>query len=170
MSFDDQIINTAPTMVPGGPLASPSRAPLGRIDQYELIRKLGGGGFGVVYLARDTISGADVALKTLHPLLKQDSEAMENLRRNFGLVARLAHPNIATALVLHPVRDIAVADEATRGELRLSRGDSVMVMRYAPGVTLSLWRKQFPGGVVPLPLAIEVGRQIAAALEIGTDA
>ena len=34
---------------------------LGRIDQYELLQELGGGGFGTVYLARDTVSGVKVA-------------------------------------------------------------------------------------------------------------
>ena len=138
---------------------------LGRIDQYALLRKLGGGGFGVVYLARDSASGVEVALKTLHPLLKHSAEEMDLLREKFALVSRLSHPNIATALVLHPCRDVDVWDESARGEMKLSAGDSVMVMRYAPGATLSKWRRQFPGGIVPFGLAVEVGRQVAAALD-----
>lgn len=63
------------------------------------MRKLGGRGFGVVYLARDTMSGVEVALKTLHPLLKTNAEEMERLREKFALVSRLSHPNIASALV-----------------------------------------------------------------------
>ena len=160
LSDDDPYsMPSMPTMHGGDPDA------LGRIDHYDLLRKLGGGGFGVVYLARDTASGVEVAIKTLHPLIKRNAEEMDLLREKFALVSRLAHPNIATALVLHPVRDIHVWDDAARAELKLSPGDSVMVMRYAPGVTLSRWRRQFPDGVVPPDLALEIGRQVAAALD-----
>ncbi len=154
-------LNSARTMV-GGAEGLPS---LGLVDQYSLVRKLGGGGFGVVYLARDTVSRVDVALKTLHPLLKNSPEEMENLRAKFALVRGLRHPNIAAPLVLHPVRQVAIDEDAIRRELRLSPGDSVMVMDYAPGVTLSKWRKQFPGGVVPLSHVLEIGRQLASALD-----
>ena len=148
-----------PTQYGGDPDA------LGRIDQYDLLRKLGGGGFRVVYLARDSVSGIEVALKTLHPLLKHNAEEMDLLREKFRLVHGLTHPNIAKALVLHPCREIHVWDEAARTELKLSPGDSVMAMDYAPGVTLLKWRRQFPDGIVPFDLALEVGRQIASALD-----
>ncbi len=158
---DEASVGSAPTMKAGGvPQGS-----AGHIDQYELVRKLGGGGFGVVWLVRDTVSGVEYALKTLHPLLKTNEEELERVRDNFALVAKLLHPNIAAAHVLHRASDVAYASEETRRELRVMPGDPVMLMSYAPGVTLSKWRKQFPGGIVPLDKALEIGRQVASALD-----
>lgn len=138
---------------------------LGRIDQYELLKELGGGGFGTVYLALDTVSGVDVAVKGLPPLVKNNREEMENIRSNFALVSRLHHPNIAAALVLHPAKEVTYAAEDVRQKLRVDPGDTLMVMEYAPGVTLSKWRKQFPNGIVPFAKALEITRQIASALD-----
>jgi formylglycine-generating enzyme required for sulfatase activity/serine/threonine protein kinase len=143
----------------------PENAPLGRIDQYELIRELGGGGFGTVYLARDTVAGVDVAVKGLPPLVRNNAEELERIRENFALVSRLHHPHIAAALHLHQARAAWYAEERVRQALRVMPGDTLMVMAYAPGVTLAKWRKQFPDGRVPVAQALEVCRQIAAALD-----
>lgn len=173
--YDEPSLGSAPTMVGVGGFNGRASSPgnlqdfpapiIGQIDQYVLLCKLGEGGFGVVYKARDTTSGLEVALKTLHPLLKANPDEMANLQKRFALVSRLSHPNIVTALVLHPVRDIAIANDDISRELHLSPGDSVMVMRFAPGETLSKWRKQFPKGIVPLGLVLEIGRQVASALD-----
>ena len=143
----------------------PEEAPLGRIDQYELIRELGGGGLGTVFLARDTVAGIDVAVKGLPLLVKNNAEELERIRENFALVSKLHDRYIAAALVLHPAKEVSYADERVRQLLRVMPGDTLMVMAYAPGVTLNKWRKQFPDGKVPVDQALEVCRQIAAALD-----
>ena len=156
----DVSMDSVMTMRSGGNTAS-----LGRIDQYEIIRELGGGGFGTVYLAKDTVSGVDVAVKGLPPLVKNNKEELENIRRNFALVSRLHHPGIAAALVLHPASKVSYSDKATSEKLRVFAGDTLMVMEYAPGVTLSQWRRQFPDNRVPMNKAIAITRQIAEALD-----
>ena len=152
-------MNNAVTMRPQ------SGASLGRIDQYELIRELGGGGFGCVYLAKDTVAGIEVAVKGLPPLVRLNKEELENVRKNFALVSRLHHPNIAAALHLQKVEKAFYDDKADAEKLRVFGGDTLVVMQYAPGVTLSQWRKQFPDGKVPLDKALEITRQIASALD-----
>jgi len=142
---------------------------LGRIDQYELVRELGGGGFGCVYLARDAVAGIDVAVKGLPPEVKHNKEELENIRENFALVSRLHHPNIAAALVLHPVRSAVYSLADVRAKLRVFEGDALMVMEYAPGTTLSGWAKQFPDRRVPLDAALDIVRQIALALDYAHD-
>ena len=140
-------------------------AALGRIDQYELVRELGGGGFGCVYLARDTVAGIEVAVKGLPPEVKHNKEELENIRANFALVSRLHHPNIAAALVLHPTVKAEYASRDVMEKLRVFERDTMMVMEYAPGVTLSQWRKQFPEKKVPFEKALAITRQVAAALD-----
>ena len=138
---------------------------LGRIDQYDIIRELGGGGFGSVYLAKDTVAGVDVAVKGLPPIIRNNSEELERIRDNFALVSRLHHPYIAAALHLQLARDVVYASEDVRQKLRVMPGDTLLMMEYAPGVTLSRWRKQFRDGKVPFEQAIQIVWQVAQALD-----
>ena len=59
---------------------------LGTIDQFALLKKLGSGGYGVVYLAEDSFTHVKYALKTILPALKSSSEEMDNLKEKFALV------------------------------------------------------------------------------------
>ena len=138
---------------------------LARIDHYELIRELGGGGFGTVYLARDTVSDTLYAVKGLPPFVKNNREELENIKENFALVARLGHTNIARAHVLHLAKEVTYNSPDVRQKLRVEPNDLLMVMEFAPGVTLTQWRKQFSGGKVPIGQAMEIVRQIASALD-----
>ncbi len=63
---------------------------------YRILRKLGAGGMGEVYLARDTKLGRDVAIKVLPPQLSSHLDRLERFRREASIVATLNHPNIVT--------------------------------------------------------------------------
>lgn len=62
-------------------------------SRYQIIRELGRGGMGVVYLARDRLLMRDVAIKVMTPdILSQD--AVERFRREARVVAGMDHPAI----------------------------------------------------------------------------
>lgn len=138
---------------------------LGKFDQYIVLRQLGGGAFGIVYLALDTVSKTKVAVKTLHPLLRDNADEMARMRANFAIVSRLHHPHIAPALVLHLVQNVENFAGGLSNPLRISVGDPVLLMSYAPGETLSSWKRQFPSGIVPVQIALDICRQVADVLD-----
>ncbi|MBT8385886.1 MAG: serine/threonine protein kinase [Ignavibacteria bacterium] len=69
---------------------------LNNIRDYKIIRKLGEGGMGTVYLAEDTMLERKVALKTLNPILTKDSHFTDRFRHEAKVQASLIHPNIVT--------------------------------------------------------------------------
>ncbi|HYM81752.1 MAG TPA: protein kinase [Candidatus Limnocylindria bacterium] len=100
-----------------------------RIGPYIVLERLGAGGMGEVFLARDSRLGRDVALKMLPPELARNAEGLAWFRREALTLAALNHPNIAIihgfedpgdgrmALVLERIEGESLADRLLRGPL-----------------------------------------------------
>jgi serine/threonine-protein kinase len=72
----------------------------GRIGKYEIVKPLGKGAMGIVYLAHDTILERDVALKVMVAQIADDPELNDRFKREAKAVARMAHPNVVNVFDL----------------------------------------------------------------------
>jgi len=67
---------------------------VGNLERFELLKRIGAGGMGVVYLARDSVSGQRVAVKVLKPELLEHATTVRHFLREARLMQALSHPNI----------------------------------------------------------------------------
>jgi tRNA A-37 threonylcarbamoyl transferase component Bud32 len=88
--------------------------------RYRLVRELGRGATGVVYLARDAELERDVAVKLLHPHLAaaQQQEALARFFHEARVMASLRHPNVVAVLDLEEKARRIVLELAAGGTLR----------------------------------------------------
>ncbi len=111
-----------------------------RLGPYEIVGPLGAGGMGVVYRARDTALGRDVAIKVLPEAFAKDPERVARFEREAKALASLTHPNIAQVFGLQ---------------------DGALVMELLDGETLG---SRLAGGALPVRKSIEYAGQIARGL------
>src|SRR5947207_14843552 len=124
--------------------ASPDMARDLTIGQYTIISKIGEGGMGEVYRARDKKLGRDVAIKVLPASLAADADRLNRFRQEARAVGQLNHPNI---LVVHHIGRHA--------------GAPYMVSEFLEGKTL---RERMARGALTQRKAIDYALQIAKGL------
>lgn len=120
-------------------------------DRYQLVRLLGQGGMGQVWLARDTVlDGDQKAVKILPRELWQDEMARANLKQEARIAERLSHPNLVRLMTLQP------------GE------PSFLVMEFVDGPTLAgvLARRKSQGlGPMTAAEVLPILEHVAAGLD-----
>jgi serine/threonine protein kinase len=111
-------------------------SPPSTIAHYRITSKLGEGGMGEVYRARDAKLNSDVAIKVLPAAFANDAQYMARFEREAQVLASLNHPNIAAIYGIE---------------------QGAIVMELVEGADLA--------GPLPVDTVIDFARQIAAGLE-----
>src|SRR5262245_39083320 len=116
-----------------------------KIGHYEIRSKIGEGGMGEVYLAKDIRLDRQVAIKALPEHLSSDADRLARFQREAKILASLNHPNIAA---IHGLEE--------------ANGQQYLVLEYIEGETLD---ERISRGPLPFDDAIEVAVHVADALE-----
>jgi len=116
-----------------------------RFASYTMGERVGAGGMGEVYRARDTRLGRDVAVKLLSPTFTADRERLARFEREARLLAALNHPNVGA---IYGIEDLD--------------GEPALVLEWIGGETLA---ERLARGPMPPGDAWPIARQIALALE-----
>jgi serine/threonine-protein kinase len=130
------LLGEAGTPMAAGAMAGP----------YRVVRPLGQGGMGMVYLAEDTRLARPVTLKVLHSQDTADAKRRERLRLEARAAAALVHPNVAAVYALEEID-----------------GQLCIVSEFVPGHTAR--ERLDRGGPLPVGDALDVARQVARGLD-----
>jgi len=114
-------------------LTAPANSWIGsKIGKYSILRELGRGGMGEVYLAEDTHLGREVALKRLLPIFAEDQDFVSRFKREARAISQLAHPGLVSVHSLDWVDGVLLLDmEYVRGtSLLRTLQDSVVTPQF----------------------------------------
>jgi eukaryotic-like serine/threonine-protein kinase len=125
-----------------------SLAPGARFGPFEVVARLGAGGMGEVWRARDVRLGRDVALKLVGEAFAADAERMARFEREAKLLASFHHPNIG---VLYGQEE--------------SGGRRALVLELVEGPTLA---DRLAAGAIPVPEALLLARRACRAVAART--
>jgi eukaryotic-like serine/threonine-protein kinase len=117
----------------------------GKPRRYQLIKKIGQGGMGIVYQAEDSVLHRVIAYKVLPPSVKEQPKVVASFLREARIAASLSHPNIVT-----------VYDAGDEG------GDLYIVMEYVDGISLKERLRQ--GAPLPHEEFMHVALQLCQGL------
>ena len=131
--------------------ASPKLIPGQRVKHYEIVKLIGEGGMGEVYLATDTILGRRVALKVLPAFVSTDPDRLRRFTQEARTASRLSHPNVC---VVHEIGETG-------------DGRPFIAMEYVEGLTL---RQRMRSQRLKLGDVLDVAIQIADALTAAHEA
>ena len=123
-----------------------------RIGRYEIGRKLGQGGFGILYAARDHELGRDIAIKFLRPEHAFKPTVVQRFLQEARAAARITHPGIVTVYDSGEVN----------GTNTRADGTVFIAMELLAGQTLAQRLRQ--SGTMPYRMALGFCRQLATAL------
>ena len=115
------------------------------LGSYEILDRIGAGGMGEVYRARDRKLGREVGVKTLPDAFAHDAERVARFEREAQLLAALNHPNIA---IIYELKEV--------------NGSKYLILELVEGDTLG---ERIVKGPLPIEEVLDIAAQIAQALE-----
>lgn len=117
-------------------------------ERYEIVRQLGAGGMGIVYLARDRVTGEKLALKLIHPSLI-DPAGRQRLIEEGVRTRRISHPNVVR------IFDVGEHD-----------GQVFLTMEHVTGRPLRVWMAEHMAGATeaPLPHVVRIVKEVLSGL------
>ena len=131
-----------------------------KLGPYEVLEKLGEGGMGEVYRARDTRLDRTVAIKVLSSQLAADPQFRQRFDREARAISALEHPHICSLYdVGEQIPSTSAVHDPSAGP---AQPIAFLVMQYLEGGTLA---DRLVTGALPLDQALEYAIQIASALD-----